>query len=239
MVIKEYKHKCQFLKRVPYDKFTNIEHIGKCCFSQIYKETGERITMVLFGDGNISVDNSIKGTWSSKSISITKFIKRLEKELQWYCLESPLRESSDECAIQPHHYTPQDEINKGIFSLQKTIKNRENNNNDKFKNFNGSIFGINVKFQSIGNFENNYQARKGKFAILREIMSYYSKSHRRVKSADEVYELLLQKVSCLQNLYVKSSIIHRKWSNSKKRIRPTSFFQLLKDENEENLVGPI
>ncbi|RHZ70073.1 hypothetical protein Glove_275g6 [Diversispora epigaea] len=210
----------QFLKRVPYDKFTNIEHIWKCCFSQIYKETGKRITM--------------EATRKNNGKSWMKHLSVFVKELN-----SPLRESSEECAIQLH-YTPQDEIDKGIFF-----------------SINGSSHGINVKFQSIGNFEDNYQARKGKFAILREIMSYYSKSHRRVqlvdlwdkcliyqcqcelKSADEVYELLLQKVSLLQELYVKSSIIHRKWSNSKKRIRPTSFFQLLEDENEENLVGPI
>ncbi|RHZ46131.1 hypothetical protein Glove_633g7 [Diversispora epigaea] len=162
-------------------------------------------------------------------------------------LNSPLRESSEECAIQPHHYTPQDEIDKGIFSLQKTIKNRENNNNDKFKNFNGSIHGINVKFQSAGNFEDNYQARKGKFAIaiiqkaIEELIDLWDKCliHQyELKSADEVYELLSQKVSRLQELYVKCAKIYR-YDILNRGIRPTSFFQLLEDKNEENLVGPI
>ncbi|RHZ83336.1 hypothetical protein Glove_97g69 [Diversispora epigaea] len=95
-----------------------------------------------------------------------------------------IRESFEECGIQLHHYTPQDEIDQGMFclfankksnpkelfeALQEIIKNRENN----------------LKmFRSIGNFEDNYQARKEKLAILREIMSYYSKSHRRVQLVD-------------------------------------------------------
>ncbi|RHZ79987.1 hypothetical protein Glove_139g293 [Diversispora epigaea] len=56
-----------------------------------------------------------------------------------------LRESFEECGIQLHHYTPQHEIDKGMFclfankksnpkelfeALQEIIKNRENNLND-------------------------------------------------------------------------------------------------------------
>ncbi|RHZ80185.1 hypothetical protein Glove_139g264 [Diversispora epigaea] len=71
---------------------------------------------------------------------------------------SPLRESSEECAIQLHHYTPQDETDKGMFSLQEIIKNRENFNNKNNSNEKS--------------FENDYQVRKGKLEIrrLREIM---------------------------------------------------------------------
>ncbi|RHZ85144.1 hypothetical protein Glove_71g83 [Diversispora epigaea] len=165
--------------------------------------------------------------------------------------------------------TPQDEIDKGIFclfanksnhkelfeALQKTIKNRENNNSDKFKNLNGSIFGINVKFRSIGNFEDNYQVRKGKFAILREIMRaiiqrvieeynwlIFGIHQQELESADEVYELLSQEVSRLQELYVKCTCLNRENNRIRKK-GPTSFFQssfqLLEEENEENLVGPI
>ncbi|RHZ85120.1 hypothetical protein Glove_71g58 [Diversispora epigaea] len=100
----------------------------------------------------------------------------------------------------------------------------------------------------------------------RNYESYYSKSHRRVQlvnlwdkclihqhervgSADEVYELLSQEVSRLQELYVKCAKIYR-WMLErqndqirKKGIQPISFFQssfqLLEEENEENLVGPI
>ncbi|RHZ87632.1 hypothetical protein Glove_33g53 [Diversispora epigaea] len=57
-----------------------------------------------------------------------------------------------ECAIQLHHYIPQDEIDKGIIclftnksdpkklfeALQEIIKNRENNLNDNKNNSNGN-----------------------------------------------------------------------------------------------------
>ncbi|RHZ80054.1 hypothetical protein Glove_139g6 [Diversispora epigaea] len=80
--------------------------------------------------------------------------------------EAPLRESSEECAIQLHHYTPQDEIDKGMFCLFANKSNpkepfealRENNLNNNKNNSN------------VKSFENDYQARKGKLAILREIM---------------------------------------------------------------------
>ncbi|RHZ85083.1 hypothetical protein Glove_71g112 [Diversispora epigaea] len=96
----------------------------------------------------------------------------------------------------------------------------------------------------------------------RNYESYYSKSHRRVQlvnlwdkclihqheleSVDEVYELLSQ-VSRLQELYVKCAA-NGCWKDKmiefeKKGIRHTSFFQssfqLLEEENEENLVGLI
>ncbi|RHZ80381.1 hypothetical protein Glove_136g6 [Diversispora epigaea] len=77
---------------------------------------------------------------------------------------SPLRESSEECAIQLHHYTPQDEIDKEIFCL----------------------------------FANKKSNPKELFEALQEI-EYNSN----VESADEVYELLSQEVSRLQELNVK------------------------------------
>ncbi|RHZ85171.1 hypothetical protein Glove_71g137 [Diversispora epigaea] len=62
-----------------------------------------------------------------------------------------------------------------------------------------------------------------------------SESLQKIESVDEVYELLSQ-VSRLQELYKMIEF-------EKKGIRPTSFFQssfqLLEEENEENLVGPI
>ncbi|RHZ79999.1 hypothetical protein Glove_139g312 [Diversispora epigaea] len=68
------------------------------------------------------------------------------------------------------------------------------NNNKNNSNGNGSELTRQIKeFQWI------YPRPK----CLREIMSYHSKSHRRVESADEVYELLSQERSRLQELYVK------------------------------------
>ncbi|RHZ85088.1 hypothetical protein Glove_71g7 [Diversispora epigaea] len=67
-----------------------------------------------------------------------------------------------------------------------------------------------------------------------------------VESADEVCELLSQEVSRLQESYANCA--NECWKNKmiefeKKGIRSTSFFQssfqLLEEENEENLVGPI
>ncbi|RHZ85163.1 hypothetical protein Glove_71g162 [Diversispora epigaea] len=45
-------------------------------------------------------------------------------------LNSPLRESSEECAIQLHHYTPQDEIDKGMFCLFANKKNDDDESDD-------------------------------------------------------------------------------------------------------------
>ncbi|RHZ79202.1 hypothetical protein Glove_151g113 [Diversispora epigaea] len=59
-----------------------------------------------------------------------------------------LRESFEKCAIQLHHFTPQDEIDNGMFclfvnksdpkelfaALQETIKNRENSLNNSNSN---------------------------------------------------------------------------------------------------------
>ncbi|RHZ76273.1 hypothetical protein Glove_199g154 [Diversispora epigaea] len=114
--------------------------------------------------------------------------------------------------------TPQEEI-----ALQEIIKNRENNlnNNDEMLNF---------EFECLRE-------------IMRAIIQYPLKSTI-VESADEVYELLSQEVSRLQELYVKCAA-NGCWKDKmiefeKKGIRPTSFFQssfqLLEEENEENLV---
>ncbi|RHZ80187.1 hypothetical protein Glove_139g384 [Diversispora epigaea] len=60
-------------------------------------------------------------------------------------VEGPLRESSEECAIQLHHYTPQDEMDKRIFCLFINKKSnpkepfealRENNLNNNKNNSN-------------------------------------------------------------------------------------------------------
>ncbi|RHZ86272.1 hypothetical protein Glove_52g38 [Diversispora epigaea] len=86
-------------------------------------------------------------------------------------------------------------------------------------------------------------SRGGKNLTFNRIYeSYYSKSHRRVESVDEVYELLSQEVSRLQELYVKCAKIYRWMLERRALIGPTTFFQSsfrLLEENEENLVGPI
>ncbi|RHZ84059.1 hypothetical protein Glove_86g66 [Diversispora epigaea] len=131
-----------------------------------------------------------------------------------YNTNGPLRKTSEECAIQLHHYTPQDEIDKGIFclfankksnpkelfeALQEIIKNRENNLNNNKNNSNG--------------IENSSGGKD--LTVMRIWM--------KIESADEVYEKMIE--------------------FEKKGIRPTSFFQnsfqLLEEENEENLVGSI
>ncbi|RHZ69931.1 hypothetical protein Glove_276g9 [Diversispora epigaea] len=113
---------------------------------------------------------------------------------------APLRESSEECAIQLHHYAPQDEIDKGKFCLFANKKcaiqlhhYAPQDEIDKgkfclFANKNDDDDGDLVdpkltrqiqEFQGIyprlleilKSFENDYQARKGKLAILKEIMS--------------------------------------------------------------------
>ncbi|RHZ72882.1 hypothetical protein Glove_236g26 [Diversispora epigaea] len=74
---------------------------------------------------------------------------------------------------------------------------------------------------------------------------------KQLESVDEVYELLSQEGSCLQELYVKCAKIYQ-WMLERRALiekmiefekRPTPFFQssfrLLEEENEENLVGPI
>ncbi|RHZ76385.1 hypothetical protein Glove_198g105 [Diversispora epigaea] len=119
----------------------------------------------------------------------------------------PLRESSEECAIQLHHYTPQNEIDKEMFCL---FTNKKSNPKELFE-------ALQEIIKNRKNLNNN-------------------KNNSNVVSADEVYELLSQEVSRLQELYKMVEF-------EKKGIRPTSLFQssfrLLEEENEENLVGPI
>ncbi|RHZ85392.1 hypothetical protein Glove_66g78 [Diversispora epigaea] len=156
----------------------------------------------------------------------------------------PLRESSEECAIQLHHYTPQDEIDKGMFCL---FANEKSNPKELLKHSKRSSKIENNNKNNMKSFENDYQARKGKLAILREIMraiiqraieefkrnyeSYYSKSHRRVQLVN-----LWDK--CLIHQYERDEFFE-----FTKKKGPTFFFQssfqLLEEENEENLVGPI
>ncbi|RHZ73057.1 hypothetical protein Glove_233g45 [Diversispora epigaea] len=106
----------------------------------------------------------------------------------------PLRESLEECAIQLHHYTPQDEIDKGIFCLfaKSNPKElfealRENNPNNNKNNSNVQLVDLYDKCKclvlnmSVMDFsslqKNNYS-----FYLLLE-------------SADEIYELPSQEVS--------------------------------------------
>ncbi|RHZ77241.1 hypothetical protein Glove_184g39 [Diversispora epigaea] len=55
---------------------------------------------------------------------LSVFVKELNSEYQVPPIElfdsdlSPLRESFEECAIQLHHYTPQDEIDKGMLNFE-------------------------------------------------------------------------------------------------------------------------
>ncbi|RHZ85179.1 hypothetical protein Glove_71g104 [Diversispora epigaea] len=165
---------------------------------------------------------------------------------------------------------------KGFFEVLREItKNRENNLNNNKNNSNGNdeMMMMNQMIWSkltrqiqefqwiylqdkclleiVKSFENDYQARKGKLAILREIMKAIIQRAieeynclQKIESADEAYELLSQEVSRLQELYVKCAVLtmDKMIEFEKKGIRPTSFFQgsfQLLEENEENLVGPI
>ncbi|RHZ85101.1 hypothetical protein Glove_71g24 [Diversispora epigaea] len=76
-----------------------------------------------------------------------------------------------------------------------------------------------------------------------------SLSLQKIESVDEVYELLHKKYLAYNNYMLNGPRFNdRCWKDKmikfeKKGIRPTSFFQssfqLLEEENEENLVGPI
>ncbi|RHZ69935.1 hypothetical protein Glove_276g4 [Diversispora epigaea] len=81
----------------------------------------------------------------------------------------PLRESSEECAIQLHYYTPQNEIDKGMFCL---FVNKKSNLKGLFEALQEipKIENNNKNNSNVKSFENDYQARKGKLAILKEIM---------------------------------------------------------------------
>ncbi|RHZ85121.1 hypothetical protein Glove_71g188 [Diversispora epigaea] len=187
----------------------------------------------------------------------------------------PLRESSEECAIQLHHYTPQNEIDKGMFCLFRSSKIENNNKNNS--NGNDEMMMVNQmiwfkltrqiqEFQWIylrdkclleilKSFENDYQARKRKLAILREFMraiiqraieefkriyeSYYSKSHRRVQLVN-----LWDK--CLIHQYERDEFFEftkkRALIEKKKESDPRPSFKVHPDywkKNEENLVSPI
>ncbi|RHZ79982.1 hypothetical protein Glove_139g167 [Diversispora epigaea] len=89
-------------------------------------------------------------------------------------------------SISSHHYTPQDEIDKGMF----------------------------LQLVDLWDKCLIYQCERVEFF----------KSLQKIESADEVYELLSQKMI----------------ESEKKGIRPTSFFQSsFRRLEEENLVGPI
>ncbi|RHZ90187.1 hypothetical protein Glove_5g51 [Diversispora epigaea] len=107
---------------------------------------------------------------------LQEIIKNRENNLNNNKNNSPLCESSEECATHLPHYTPQDEIGKGIFCLfvnkksnpkglfevlQEIIKNRENNLNNNKNNSNDN----DEMMMILKSFENDYQARKGKFAM--------------------------------------------------------------------------
>ncbi|RHZ79143.1 hypothetical protein Glove_151g56 [Diversispora epigaea] len=91
----------------------------------------------------------------------------------------PLHELSEECAIQLHHYTPQDEIDKGMFYL---FANKKSNPKELFE----------ALQEIIKNRENNLNNNK---------------NNSNDESADEVYELLSQEVSRLQELYFKGAVL--------------------------------
>ncbi|RHZ78029.1 hypothetical protein Glove_168g38 [Diversispora epigaea] len=129
--------------------------------------------------------------------SWVKHLSVFVKELR--IVVCPLLESSEECAIQLHHYTPQDEIDKGMFCLfvnknsnpkglfevsQEIIKNRENNSNVQLVNLWDKCL--------------IHQYERDEFFEF-----------TKVESADEVYELLSQEVSLLQESYVKCAKIYR------------------------------
>ncbi|RHZ81574.1 hypothetical protein Glove_117g198 [Diversispora epigaea] len=135
---------------------------------------------------------------------------------------APLCKSFEECAIQLHHYTPQDEIDKVIFCL---FANKKNNLKELFE----------ALQEIIKNRENNLNNNKNNSNV------------QLVDLWDKCLIPQCKQASRLQGLYVKGAKIYR-WVLERRAlieegIRPTSFFQrlfrLLEEENEENLVDRI
>ncbi|RHZ80002.1 hypothetical protein Glove_139g53 [Diversispora epigaea] len=106
---------------------------------------------------------------------LSVFIKELNSEYQ----SRPTTESSEECAIQLHHYTPQDEIDKGMFCLFANKKSnpkepfealRENNLNNN-KNNSNEFQWIYPRDKCLLDKRNHLKMiSSSKKAILREIM---------------------------------------------------------------------
>ncbi|RHZ80117.1 hypothetical protein Glove_139g250 [Diversispora epigaea] len=96
-----------------------------------------------------------------------------------------------------------------------------------------------INGRSIGNFEDNYQARKGKLAITVGCskcspikVSKITSNNNNIESADEVSELLSQEVSRLRELYKMIEF-------EKRNSTHVLLSKFMEEENEENLVGRI
>ncbi|RHZ70077.1 hypothetical protein Glove_275g2 [Diversispora epigaea] len=81
----------QFLKRVPYDEFTNIGHIGKCCFNQIYKETWKKnyygtVWRVLNNSQNVDMEFSKEYIAKFYLLSIQDESLKPAQDKQFYAL---------------------------------------------------------------------------------------------------------------------------------------------------------
>ncbi|RHZ85146.1 hypothetical protein Glove_71g151 [Diversispora epigaea] len=100
---------------------------------------------------------------------LSVFVKELNNEYQ----SSPLRKPSEECATQLHHYPPH-EIDKGMFCLfvNKKIMNQMiwSKLTRQIHEFQWIYLRDKCLLEIVKSFSNDYQARKGKLAILKEIM---------------------------------------------------------------------
>ncbi|RHZ80168.1 hypothetical protein Glove_139g301 [Diversispora epigaea] len=127
-------------------------------------------------------------------------------------ISAPLRESSEECAIQLYHYTPQDEIDKGNF-VYLLIRDKRNHSK------------MIIKFE------------KGNLRCKKFIWELKIPAKERFKLCDDNLDEDLRGIMrAIIQKAIEETCLNR-------GIRPTSFFQssfqLLEEENEENLVGPI
>ncbi|RHZ80095.1 hypothetical protein Glove_139g284 [Diversispora epigaea] len=156
---------------------------------------------------------------------------------------APLRESSEECAIQLYHYTPQDEIDKGKFCLsanksnpkelfEALRKNNLNNNRNDVKNLYGELkIPAEERFKLC---EDNLDED------LREFMRAI------IQKAIEELNLLTKYMNYFHKNYMLNvpRFNNGCWKDKmiefeKKEFDPRPSLRRLEEENEENLVGPI
>ncbi|RHZ80203.1 hypothetical protein Glove_139g335 [Diversispora epigaea] len=142
-----------------------------------------------------------------------------------------IRESFEECGIQLHHYTPQDEIYKEMFYLFANKKSnpkepfealRENNLNNNSNEFQWIYPRAKCPKRETCDVKHLYEEfsipaeERMRIWMKIQLVDLWDKSNmnvmnslslQKIESADEVYELLSQEVSRLQELYVKCAKI--------------------------------